>query len=368
MKNNNQTSSSITYNYQGIEKRSRNSALRYIFGLLGIQFLKSIFRFLPGIDNSVYAKGQSKDLYVEIVPSFLGMFSKHWMLNDFVVKRFVEMGLSVRSMHAPYIDDGKVFQTARKSYLENVLDITEYSSTTLLCLYSHLHLFEAIAPQEQDKVLIAHPLPSDPNKSEKEIIKSITKVAKKLLPLLREQNVRLVIENMPWLKRRHERYSPFLGDAQFFERLMNELDDSYYGVLFDWGHANSYARFMYTHGIKHTEHQFTPESLQHFKYQDYFIRRLKNKLYYAHLNFNEAHLLDAKPIFYAKNFDSHSDLTHMTEEEYVDYTRNIQSLAKIPNLVGMTIESIPSYTSRVKRLQRYNDSVEILNSMLQSQS
>lgn len=365
---NTKNTSAITYNYQGIEKRSRNSALRYIFGKLGIPFLKSIFRFLPGIDNSVYARGGSNDIYVEIVPSFLGMFTKHWVINEFVVNRFVEMGLSVRSMHAPYIDDGKTNQTARRTYLENVLDVTEYTSSTLLCLYSHIHLYEAIAPKEQEKVLIAHPLPSSPDKTEKDIIKSITNVAKKVLPMLRDQNIKLVIENMPWLKGRHERYSPFLGDAMFFDRLMNELNDPYYGVLFDWGHANSYARFMYLHGIRHTEHVFTPDSLLRFEYQNYFVKRLKEKLYYGHLNFNEAHLLDAKPLLWAKNFDSHADLTHMNENEYEYYKRNIQLLNNVPHLIGMTIESIPSYTNRARRLQRYNDSVEILNSMLQSQS
>lgn len=360
--------SQITYNYQGIERRSRNSSLRYIFGKMGVQFLKSIFRFLPGIDNSIYRKGAAESIYVEIVPSFLGMFTKHWEINVDVVNRFVEMGVAVRSMHAPYIDDGIVYQTARKSYLENVLDITEYSSPTLLCLYSHLHLYEAIAPQGQDKVLIAHPLPSNPNKSENEIIKAITKVAKKLLPMLRDQNIRLVIENLPWLKQRHERYSPFLGDALFFDKLMNELNDPYYGVLFDWGHANSFARFMYTHGIPHKEHEFTPESLTSFSYQNYFIRRLHEKIYYGHLNFNEAHVLQAKPLFYAKNFDSHSDLTHLNKTEYEFYKKNIVALSKVPSLVGMTIESIPSYTSRTRRIQRYKDSVEILNSMLQSTS
>lgn len=363
-----QPTSPITYNYSGIEKRSRNTALRYFFSILGVQFLKSIFQFLPGIDNSIYKKGDGKALYVEIVPAFLGLFSKHWEIKEKSVERFVEMGLSVRSMHAPWIDDGKTFQTARKSFLENVLDITEYNSSTMLCLYSHLHLYEAIAPKEQEKVLIVHPIPSSPYKTEKEIIRSISRVVRKLLPMLRDQNVKLVIENMPWLKKRHERYTPFLGDALFFDRLMNDVDDPYYGVLFDWGHANSYSRFMYNHGVTHPEHEFTPESLTHFEYQNYFVRRLREKLVYGHLNFNEAHDLQAKPFFFAKNFDSHSDLTHMTDVEYEYYKKNIVALSKAPHLIGMTIESIPSYTSRVKRIQRYKDSVEILNSMLQFQS
>ena len=368
-KNLNGVEQKITYNYQGIEKTNRNSALRYLSGVIGIPFIKSIFRFIPGIDNSVYIKGRNdEDFYVEIVPSFLGMFSKYWEINEKMVKRFVGLGVNVRSIHAPYIDDGKTFQTARKSYLENVLDVTEYASSTLLCLYSHIHLYEMIAPKEQEKVLIVHPLPSSPNKTEKEIIDGISKTVRKVLPTLRDQNVKLVIENMPWLKKRHERYSSFLGDALFYEKLMNEVNDPYYGVIFDWGHANSYARFMYLHGITHKEHEFTPESLLRFDYQNYFIKRLKDKLYYAHLNFNEAHDLQAKPPMQAKNFDAHADLTHMTDDEYELYKKNIQLLNKCPNLIGMTIESIPSYTSRARRVQRYKDSVEILNSMLQSQS
>ncbi|MCC7304375.1 TIM barrel protein [bacterium] len=358
----------ITYNYAGIEKRTRNSALRFLFAKLGVQFLKSLFKFLPGIDNSIYQKGDNKEFYVEIVPSFLGMFSKHWEIKEKSVERFVELGVAVRSMHAPWIDDGKVFQTARKSFLENVLDVTDYSSTTLLCLYSHLHLYDLIAPKEQDKVLIVHPIPSSPYKTEKEIIKSITKVVKKILPMLRDQNVKLVIENMPWMKKKHERYTTSLGDALFFDKLMNEVPDPYYGVLFDWGHANTYARFMYTHGITHREHEFTSESLARFEYQNYFIHRLHDKIMYGHLNFNEAHDLLAKPPFYARNFDAHADLTHMNEQEYEYYKKNMQALGNVPHLVGMTIESIPSYTSRIKRIQRYKDSVEILNSMLQSHS
>lgn len=358
----------ITYNYVGIEKRGRNTALRYIVSMLGVQFLKAMIKFLPGIDPSIKTKGRDEQLYVEIVPAFIGMLTKHWEIRPKLVEAFVNLGLQVRSMHAPYIDGGKAFQTARRSYLENILDVSEQNESTIKCLTSHLELYDMVAPREQDKVLIVHPIPANPDKSEKEIISSITEVAKSVLPLLHEHNVKLVVENLPWLKRRHERYSSFLGDTLFFDRLMNELNDSHYGVLFDWGHANSYARFMYLHGIAHGEHKFSVESLHEFAYQSYFLKKLKKKIYYAHINFNTAHQLDSKPLFHAKNFDSHGDLTQIPENEYVRYKRTIQELKHCPNLIGMTIESIPSYTSNKRRIQRYKDSVEILDSMLQSPS
>jgi sugar phosphate isomerase/epimerase len=360
--------SKITYNYVGIEKRGRNTALRYIAGKLGVQFLKSLFKFLPGIDTSLKPVAPDEKLYVEIVPSFLGMLTKHWEIRPKLVEAFVHLGLSVRSMHAPYVDGGKVFQKARQSYLENILDVTEFNSLTLNCLYSHLDLYEMVAPKELDKVLIVHPIPASPDKSELEIIHSITRVTKKVLPLLHERNITLVVENLPWLRGRHERYSSFLGDAQFFERLLNELDDSHYGVLFDWGHANSYARFMYLHGIPHAEHQFTVDSLLNFDYQSYFVKKLKEKIYYAHINYNTAHQLDSKPLLHAKNFDSHGDLTKITEQEYEPFKKTIQEIGECRDLIGMTIESIPSYTNSKRRIQRYRDSVEILTSMLQSGS
>ncbi|WKZ23932.1 MAG: TIM barrel protein [Candidatus Dojkabacteria bacterium] len=365
MKNNN---TAITYNYQSIERKTRNTALRYLFGKLGVQFLKSIFQFIPGIDNSIYKKGASDTLFVEIVPSFLGMFTKHWEIKMKTVTRFLSLGVSVRSMHAPWIDDGKIYQTARKSYLENVLDLTENVSATWNCLFSHVQLYSVLAPKEQEKVLIVHPLPAKPGKTEKEMIQTISAVVKKTLPVLQGENVRLVVENMPWLKKHHEEYTAFLGDALFFDRLMNEVNSPFYGVLFDWGHANSFSRFMTMREIKHREHFFSEEALSQFEYQNYFIKRLTEKIFYGHLSFNEAHVKTAKAPFYAKNYDSHYDLTWLQEDEYLFYRKNVLALAHCPSLVGMTIESIPSYVSRRKRIQRYRDSVEILNSMLQSGS
>jgi hypothetical protein len=358
----------VTYNYQGIVSNNFKSALRFAVGTLGIPFIKSVLRFVPGIDNAVYTKHSSDEFFVEIVPSFLGMFTPHWEIKQKLVQKLVETGVQVRSMHAPYIDDGKQFQLPRKSYLDNILDLTNESSSTWLCLYSHINLYEMLAPKELDKVLIVHPLAADPYKSESEIISSIAANVKKALPVLRDQNVKLVIENMPWMKKKHERYTTMMGDALFFEKVMNEVNDDHFGVILDWGHASSYARYMFDHGITHPEHEFTIDSLTHFGYQNYFIKKLEKKVYYAHLHFNKAHVLDSKAPFFAKNYDSHDDLTQLTESEYIDYEVNVKNLQKSPNLVGMTIECIPSYFSRAKRIQKYKDSIEILNSMLQSQS
>jgi hypothetical protein len=358
----------VTYNYQGIVSNNFKSALRFAVGHLGVPFVKSLLKFVPGIDNAIYSKHATEEFFVEVVPSFLGFFTAHWEIREKLVRTLLETGVKVRSMHAPYVDDGKTYQPPRKTYLDNVLDLTNYSSQTWLCLYSHINLYEMLAPKSLDKVLIVHPLAANPYKTEGEIISSIVKNVKKVLPVLRDQNVKLVIENMPWMKKKHERYTTLMGDAIFFEKLMNEISDSHVGVILDWGHANSYARYMFDHGINHPEHEFTVESLQEFAYQNYFIKKLKEKIYYAHLHFNEAHVLDSKPPFYAKNYDTHEDLTLLSESEYTYYKKNVQNLQSSPNLVGMTIECIPSYFNRAKRIQKYRDSIEILNSMLQSKS
>lgn len=356
----------VTYALQGIVGSNMRSIMRYIIGVLGVPFIKSILGIIPGIDNSVYAKGDKGDFYIEIVPSFLGLFSPQWHIRVNRVQALIDTGAKIRAIHAPYIDDGKVFQSQHRTYLDNVLDLTEHVSQTWFCLYSHVHLFEMLAPKEQSKVLIVHPLPSSPYKTEKQILMGIVKNVKKVLPVIKDQGVTLAIENMPWLRKRHERYTTFMGDALFYERLMNEINDDAVGVIFDWGHANSYARYMYDHGIPHPEHDFALESLAKFSYQQYFIEKLQSKMVYAHLHFNEAHLLDGHAPFHAKNYDSHGDLTLMTDEEYTYFKKNVRALKQSPNLIGITVESIPSYTNRKKRIQRYKDSIEILNSMLQS--
>jgi hypothetical protein len=354
----------ITYNLQGVVKSNIASATRYAIGRLGIPFLKNFLRFIPGIDASVDSDDRKEDFYVEIVPAFLGFFTPHWELRTKMIDRFVASGINVRSVHAPYIDDGKVFQSTRQSSFDNVLDMTRVDSATWLCLYSHIDLFSLIAPKEQEKVLVVHPLPASPHKSTDEIIESITKNVKKALPSLKEHNITLVVENMPWLKKKHERYTTALGDAIFFDQLMNEINDDSVGVLFDWGHANSYARYMYNHGITHPEHEFTQESLSSFAYQNYFIKKLSSKIHYGHVNFNVAHVIDQKPPYFYGNFDTHSDLTELTEQEYTNYKSNIQLLNAVPKLIGITIESIPSYFNRKNRITRYKGSVEILSSMM----
>lgn len=368
MKNSKDLHAKIMYSYQGIVNNNGGSALRYAVAMLGLPFIKSLIQLLPGIDNSILKNSSGAQAAVEIVPAFWGVFNGHWELRERRVELLKNLGVTIHALHAPYVDDGKPFQPSRKSYLENTLDLTKYDSSTLFCLYSHINLFEQITPKHEEKVLIVHPLANDPTKSEATIIQEISKTVRKVLPELRDQNIRLVIENMPWLKKKHERYTTFMGDALFFEKLMNEVNDPNYGVIFDWGHANSYARFMYDHGITHQEHQFTVETLQHFEYQNYFVTKLREKLYYAHIHFNLAHDLAARAPMLFKNFDSHHDLTHISEEEYPYYKKNMQEIVVAPHLVGMTIESIPSFFNRKKRIQRYKDSVEILNSMLQSKS
>jgi sugar phosphate isomerase/epimerase len=359
----------IVYFYHGIVNQNTYLIPRIISSLIEFPLIKQLFFVFPGIDQAL-----NKDKLVEgvpgveITPAMVGVFKSNWEINQKTLERLKQVNVNYLSFHAPYVNDGVGFQKGYASMLDNVFDLTEDTSTNLFCLISHLQVIEYLSPKKENtegRVLVAHPLPASPKKSEKEIIEGTVKLVKKVIPLLKDLNIYLGIENMPWLKHNHELYTPMLGSIDFFEKIMNEINDEHVGITFDWGHANTYARYMYDHNLETKYAIFTPEYLQQFEYQNEFLKRLKKKIIHLHLNYNEAHILTKKKgPFMARNFDSHQDLTFLSEEEYKYYRKNIRTIAKSENLRSMVLETIPSFFNYKKRIGNYQTSVEILRSMI----
>lgn len=360
------SSDKIIYFYHGVVDKNTYLIPRLISSLVRLPFFKSLFYIFPGIDQAITLKNKATDTFaVEINPSMLGVFNRNWEVKPRIVEKLKQVGAKYVSFHAPYVDDGVTFQKASQTMLDNTFDLSEDASKTMFCLVSHLQFIDQVTPDKIDKVLVAHPLPASPYKTETEIIRGIATVLKKVTPLLEDLNIFIGIENMPWLKKKHERYTSMLGSISFFERLMNEINHPNVGITFDWGHANCFARYMHDHKLADGSFTFTEQNLLTFEYQKKFLTDLQSKIMHLHLHYNEAHILNAKAPFYAPNYDYHADLTKLRENEYEPYKASIIPALDSPVLKSIVLEIVPSFLSQKSRLTKYKDSVEILKSMVE---
>ncbi|WKZ30146.1 MAG: TIM barrel protein [Candidatus Dojkabacteria bacterium] len=365
------SSDKIIYFYHGVVNKNTYLIPRLISSLIRLPLFKSLFFIFPGIDQAIslqkgsVKEGESNEFAVEINPSMLGVFNRSWEVKQKVVDKIKQVGAKYVSFHAPYVDDGVIFQKASQTMLDNTFDLSEDSSKTLFCLVSHLQFIDQVGPEKKDKVLVVHPLPASPYKNEHEIIKGIATVLKKVTPLLEDLNIFVAIENMPWMKKKHERYTSMLGSISFFERLMNEINHPNVGITFDWGHANCFSRYMHDHKLADGAFTFTEKDLTTFAYHKKFLTDLQQKIMHLHLHYNEAHILTSKAPFYAKNYDYHADLTKLRPEEYPFYKESLQPALGSPVLKSIVLETVPSFLSQQSRLTKYKDSVEILKSMVE---
>lgn len=321
----------------------------------------------PGIDRAFnFGDDKSKQIAVELTPSSVGVFKPNWELNMGAVEAIKRIGIKYVSFHAPFVNDGVTNQKGRQSILDNVFDLTEDNSVNLFCLISHLQFIEEVSGKDEPKVLVVHPLPSKAGKSETEIIKSIAKLLKKVAPLLADSNVYIGIENMPWVKKEHEPYTPIVGSIPFFERLMNEIRHPNIGITFDWGHANSYARYMHNNDLKSGNIRFTPEYLASFGYEKDFLKKLRSKIFHLHLHYNTAHIAGNKPPRFSPNYDTHTDLTAIPQSEYENFKECLMMVKNSDALKSIVIESAPSLFKLNQRVSTYQSSVELLQSMVKS--
>jgi len=328
--------------------------------------LKKLFFIFPGIhqatEKSEKHKGDS--MGVEMTPALFNVFKKNWEINYKNAERLKQLPVKYVSFHAPYIDDGKVYQKNRNSLMDSVFDLTDTSANSTYCLVSHLQLIDYLSPKGLGPTLVVHPLPASPQKSEREIIDGIVGNIRKVIPLLEDLNIYIGIENMPWLKGKHERYTQMLGGIDFFKKLISEINHPHVGITFDWGHANSYARYMTLYTENGGTYPFNQEGLLDFSYHKLFLTELKDKIYHMHLNYNNAHILEARPPFHSKNFDYHADLTRIPENELPLYAKSLAPVLHSEALRSMVIESIPSFLNFKERISRYESSIDILRTML----
>ncbi len=356
----------IVYFYHGIVDKNTYLIPRLISSILHLQFIKRLFYIFPGIDQALQKQNVSNEneLSLELNPSFVGVFGQDWQIRYDVVERLKQIGAKYVSFHAPYIDDGKAFQNQQRSMMDHVFDATEESQQTTYCLVSHLQLIDFMSQKKEGPVLVIHPLPSSPYKSETDIIKGIAKNINKIKPLLEDLNIFIGIENMPWLKNKHAHYTPIVGGIDFFRNLMNEINHPNVGITFDWGHANTFARYMYNNSLTDKYLTYSEEELKTFAFEYEFLSQLQDKVYHLHLHYNRAHLLDAKPPFYAKNFDYHGDLTQLPDDEMENFKISLSPVIKKATLRSIVLETVPSFLNFNRRLSQYQSSVDILKTMI----
>ncbi len=350
----------VVYSYHGIVKRQSYVIPRLLARLLRFEWFKRLFFSVPAIDESIIFKnGNSGTLYGEFDLSVLGVFKKNWDINYWLLNKLYYLPVYFNVIHGVYVPEN--YNPRFPWNKRQILDLTVVSAETQKALKKHVEVIDLLGKPQAKKVVVFHPVPYRLDLKKSQIISGIVKNLKAILPLLEEKNVYVALENMPYLRKPRTGYFPMLGSIEFFEDLFSELDHPHIGITFDWGHANSFARFMYETDQNLGDFEFTPEVLARFKYQTEFLTRLREKIFHLHLHYNEAHKLNKKPPRFFPNFDTHQPLTMLDYFEYENYKKNIRSIIDSENLISATLEIVPRAFAPARA---YRSSIKVFEAML----
>ena len=353
------------YSYHSIVKRQTAVIPMILLKLFRLNWFRRLFFSVPAVDEAVVFKNGDKNgngansINAELELGFIGAFKHNWDINNWIVDALLRLPVKFNSVHGVY------FPETYKPFLffkRLIFDLTEPTEISKKALRNQLEVLIRLAESKKRKVIVFHPIPFKLGKKENEVIKGIVALIKPFLPMLEDFNIFIAIENMPKLRAPRQEYFPMTGSVAFFERLMDAINHKHVGITFDWGHANSFARFMYMEELEEPGFTFTPETLATFEYQKFFLRKLKPKIYHLHLNYNEAHKLKRKPPrFMFTNFDTHQELTKMGYFEYERYKEALKIVLDSPHLISATLELLPRTLWPAKS---YEESVKIFKAML----
>jgi len=209
-------------------------------------------------------------------------------------------------------------------------------------------------------LIVMHPLPVEAVYGRKRLLKNIARVFNDLIPVLQETNTLIGIENMPWFRKHHAKYTQMLGQPEFFEELFSMVDSRHIGMTFDFGHANSVARYLYNNK------QLSLQRLKEFYFQSEFFSRLGSKIYHIHFSFNPAHRPHSRPLVTwlpkFRNFDTHEPIDRFDTEE-IEQLKSVFSILwkSKPHVPGwtrtLTLELIPRSLNMIRA---YEHNVNLL--------
>lgn len=234
-----------------------------------------------------------------------------WVGSD--IFKFIADHIEIRVIHAPFVDGT---HKVKVQGTELFADIVDYNTTNRNKLKKMLYLIANSKDKLSPTTVIFHPVPYNISiRSEEQLLDNMYKMLKEVCSFLVDNNIFLTIENMPWLVGVSSPYTEILGRPEFFVKFFELCKCKNVGMTFDFGHANSMARYLWLKG------ELTSEKLLRFHFPLRFTEELSSRIYHVHFHYNTAHLPNSKPILSQtitkfKNYDMHNKVQGFKENEW----------------------------------------------------
>ncbi len=273
-----------------------------------------------------------------------------WVDFDLIENVANEAG-GVRVVHAPFVQGDFPGQITGQ---QDFVDITNYSIETKNKLVTLIKNLSKLKKKHEPLTLIFHPLPYKELIEPDKIIENMQKLFSSVCDLLIDNNIYLTIENMPVFSGVHSYYNGVFTDVDFFQKFFDVCKCKNVGMTFDFGHANTVARYNWLSGV------YDNNALRDFYFQNTFLNKVGNRVKHVHFHYNPAHLPDyniglLKYIPKLKNLDFHDQVGKYTKRDWVniskvlDNVRNNQDLTVTLEVLPRTLDSFNAYLADVNK-------------------
>jgi len=297
-----------------------------------------------------------------INPDALFEVALSWADYSVIRYAFARNGDALKVIHAPFVKGDKPNQISGES---RFVDLYSSSINFEKDIYKMLLKIRDIIDRNHSVTLIFHPLPyNDLTADEDALVNKIVFNLHKICPMLQDLNIYLALENMPFFTRIHKVYNKVFGTYSFFKKVFEACSCPNVGLTFDFGHANSTARFLWDNK------EITTKELETFEFQRKFLQEVGDRLLHIHFHYNPAHLSTYKLginkfIHKLQNYDFHDSIQNYRVQDILNInsilnkvlsSRRFNSKAPLTltlEVLPRSLKSFSSYLSDVKVVDKF---------------
>ncbi len=331
--------------------------------LHGLALKDEIVSFLiPKQQALAYAKNVERIKRVN--PNALFEVALSWADYSVIKSAFNKNSGALKVIHAPFVKGDKPNQLSGE---KRFVDLYSTSVNFEKDIYKMFSRIRDIVNRDSAITLIFHPLPyNNLIVDEDALANKIVFNLRKICPMLQDFNIYLAIENMPFFTRIHKVYNKIFGTYSFFKKVFEACFCPNVGLTFDFGHANSTARFLWDNN------EITVKELEAFDFQRRFLQEVGHRLLHIHFHYNPAHLSSYQLginrfIHKLQNYDFHDSIKNYKNKDILNISSLLNEVLSLKRFndnapLTLTLEVLPrslksfsSYLADVKILDKFLD-------------
>ena len=243
----------------------------------------------------------------------LGFTYTHLLRPDLSLRE--DVLLKYRKARWPIYTFHATFEGGARFLRDTAMNLAEDSERTRRGLESQIRAAGEIGGP--GAILVLHLGDADGEKERR--LEGIARLLSSFLPLAREKQVVLAVENMP----RSVRGEQHMGaDYRDLKTLLDMLPSPYLKVCLDFGHANNYAEVF----ARQEDRGPLDEYLKNLGYCREMIQELGKEIVYAHIHYNRGHILAREAGRDLR--DEHMPLTRIPLVHWEAYARVLELMVQ----------------------------------------